>query len=300
MSLGVETVAAGAARAASRQVLPMPHVDGVEHRFLEIGGTHFHVAEAGEGPPLVLLHGWPQHWWSWREVLPPLAERYRVIAPDVRGLGWSDGSRGSYRWDSLAGDLVALLDRLGHERVRLVGHDWGLVTGYRACIIHPDRFERYVALAGIHLWQGAKLRPAAFWRPWHLWAIAALGGFALTRLNLAERALRAWRHVGAFTDDEAAVYLAPLRRPSSIEATVRFDRAVALYEVPRGIREYRSWRLRVPTLHLLGEYDPLTPFVPDNYRAYADDMTLETIPACGHFIPEEAPEKLLARLHRFL
>ncbi|HEY3190416.1 MAG TPA: alpha/beta fold hydrolase [Solirubrobacteraceae bacterium] len=280
--------------------LPMPHVDGVMHRFVDVAGARFHVAEAGDGPPLVLLHGWPQHWWSWRKVIPALAEHHRVICPDVRGLGWSGGSDGSYRWDALAGDVFALLDALGHERVCLVGHDWGLVTGYRACLARPERIERYVALAGVHLWQGGQPRPIAFWRPWHLWAIALLGGVALTRLNLGERALRAWRHVGEFTDDEAAIYLGALRRPASIEATVRFDREVTFYEVPRTIRDYRSWHLRVPTLHLLGEHDPLTPFVPHSYRPYADDMTLDAIAGSGHFIPEEAPDQLLERLAGFL
>src|SRR5437764_15398091 len=121
----------------------MPHVEGVEHRFLEIAGTTFHLAEAGDGPPLVLLHGWPQHWWCWREVIPHLAARYHVVCPDIRGLGWSGGSEGSFRWDDLAADLIAWLDELRLDRVRLVGFDWGCVIGYRACLMHPERFERF-------------------------------------------------------------------------------------------------------------------------------------------------------------
>jgi len=278
----------------------MPHVDGVEHRFVEARGTNFHVAEAGEGPPLLLLHGWPQHWWSWREVIGPLAERYRVLCPDFRGMGWSGGSEGSFRFDDLTQDLVALLDALGLDRVRLVGHDWGLLIGYRACVLHPERFESFVALAGVHLWQGYSTPPIGFVRPWHLWTIAALGAPGLTRLNLGERALRAWRHVGAFTEDEVAVYMSALRRPSSVEATVRFDRSFTFKELPRGLREFRSWRQRVRTLHLIGEQDPLTPHVPDSFRPYADDMSVEAVPDCGHFIPEEAPDRLLERLQKFL
>src|SRR3954452_23816815 len=71
--------------------LPMPSADGVEHRFIDIGGARMHVAEAGAGPPLVLLHGWPQHWFSSRHVLPTLEQHHRVICPDIRGLGWSEG-----------------------------------------------------------------------------------------------------------------------------------------------------------------------------------------------------------------
>lgn len=278
----------------------MPYVPGVKHRFLEIKGTTFHVAEAGDGPPLVLLHGWPQHWWSWREVISPLAETYRVICPDIRGLGWSGGWDGRYGHDDLAQDLIDVLDALGLERVRLVGHDWGLLAGYRACIMWPERFERYVALAGIHLWQGAQVRLIAIRRPWHVWAMAFIGGPALTRLNLADRVLRTWRHNGEFTEDECAIYLSAIRRPSSVRASIRFNRTFTFRDMARGMRKYKGWRMRVPTLHLLGANDPITPFVPDSYLEYADDMRLETIPECGHYIPEEAPDELLARLGPFL
>lgn len=280
--------------------LPLPAVPGVEHQFVEAAGTRLHIAEAGSGPPLVLLHGWPQHWWSWRKVICPLAEHYRVICPDIRGLGWSKGSEGSYSWDALATDLVSVLDALGLERVRLVGHDWGLIAGYRACLMHPERFDRFVALAGIHLWQGFATSPMHFVRPWHVWLLGTLGAPGMTRLGLAERALRDWRHHGAFTEDEMAVYLGPIRRPSTIAATVRFDRNVTFHEILRGLREFRGWHLHVPTLHLLGEQDPLTPDVPRNFGPYTDDMRMEVIPDCGHFIAEERPDELLQRLAAFL
>jgi pimeloyl-ACP methyl ester carboxylesterase len=281
--------------------LPMPHVDGVGHRFVQIhDGCRIHVAEAGDGPPLVLLHGWPQHWWSWREVIGPLADRYRVLCPDIRGCGWSSGADGSFRFDDLAADLFALLDALGGERVRLVGHDWGLFIGYRACLLRPELFERFVPLAGVHPWQGYDTPPAGFTRPWHIYVIATLGGAAVTRLGLGERALRCWRHAGAFTEDESAVYMGALRRPSSVAASVRFDRRFVFREIPGALRAFRSWRLHVPTMHLIGAHDPLTPCVPDSYRPYAEDMTVAAIADCGHFIPEEAPGELLERLNRFL
>ncbi|WP_433732646.1 alpha/beta fold hydrolase [Nocardia sp. CA-129566] len=75
-----------------------------------------HYAEAGTGEPLILLHGWPQHWWEWRQVIAPLARRYRVICPDIRGLGWSEGSGGGYTFERLARDLVELMDQLGVRR----------------------------------------------------------------------------------------------------------------------------------------------------------------------------------------
>jgi pimeloyl-ACP methyl ester carboxylesterase len=280
--------------------LPIPAVEGVEHRFVHARGTTFHVAEAGDGPPLVLLHGWPQHWWSWRHVIAPLAERHRVICPDIRGMGWSGGSHGRYGWDDLSDDLLGLLDALGLDRVRLVGHDWGLLAGYRTAIRRPERLERFVALAGIHPWQ----EPETTWRSWtaplHIWTIALVGRPGVTRLGFGEWALRTWRRRGTFTEDEKAIYMGPLRRESSVDATARFDRNVVTFELPRGLREYRRWRNRVPTLHINGADDPLTPEHPRGFEPYADDMRLDVIPGCGHFIAEEAPGELVDRLGDFL
>src|SRR4051812_6314308 len=104
--------------------LPMPEVPGVEHHWVDVRGLRVHYAEAGEGEPVLLMHGWPQHWWSWRELIGPLSERYRVICPDTRGMGWTSAPRHGYGARDLADDLHALLDVLGLDGVRLAGHDW--------------------------------------------------------------------------------------------------------------------------------------------------------------------------------
>lgn len=293
---------AAAAGSASPTALPFPQVEGVEieHRFVEARGARFHVAEAGEGPPLVLQHGWPEHWWTWRYVIPHLAERFRVICPDLRGLGWSSGAEGSYRWDELAGDLFAIMDALGHERFRLVSHDWGGISGFRACIMRPERVERFVPLAVVHPWMAMSLRPLAIVPRRHLPIVAIAGRVGLTRLNQADRCLRDWRYRGAFTADETAVYMGALRRPASVRATVKFYRSFTGYEIPRALRQARQWRLHVPTLHIVGGHDPLLPRVPDTYRPHTDDMRVEHMADVGHFISEEAPQELLDRIDGFL
>src|SRR3954465_13272432 len=126
--------------------VPMPEVAGVPHRFVEVNGVRIHVAEAGEGPPLLLLHGWPQHWWCWRHLIPALAQTHRVLAPDLRGWGWSAAPVGSYEKLTFADDVVGLLDAEGLESVRVVGHDWGGFTAFLLGIEHPDRLERIVNL----------------------------------------------------------------------------------------------------------------------------------------------------------
>jgi pimeloyl-ACP methyl ester carboxylesterase len=272
----------------------------VEHHFSEVHGTRLHYVERGEGDPVVLLHGWPQHWWSWRDVIEPLSERYRVICPDIRGLGWSEGSAAGYRFRDLAFDLLGLLDELGIDRTRLVGHDWGTAAGYSACLGRPDRIVKYVATAGVTPWS-ADGAPAALWvRPWHAYLLAVLGDPATARLRIPEHALHAWRHVGRFSPAEEQAYLGPLRRPAAVRATTRFYRTVFFRELPYYVRNYKRMRLRVPTLHLNGEHDPLTIGVPDRYRLYTDDMRLELVPDCGHFIAEERPAELLDRAMDFL
>ena len=108
----------------------LPDVAGVTHRWVDVAGLSVHVAEAGAGPPLLLLHAWPQHWFCWRRVVPLLSDRYRLIMPDLRGHGWSGAPRRGYEKEQLATDLLTLLDTLELDKVGLVGHDWGGWTGF--------------------------------------------------------------------------------------------------------------------------------------------------------------------------
>src|SRR5207247_978571 len=195
-------------------------------------------------------------------------------------------------------DVLGLADALELERFVLVGHDWGAALGYRAALYWPERVEKFVPLAGVTPWSADGAPPRLWLRPWHLPAYAYLGGNVHSRL--APRVLRTWRRQGAFTHEEAQTYLDRMGRPAAVNATVRFDRNIVFYEIPRAVRRYRDWRLRVPTLHLNGERDPLTEGVPHTYRRYTDEMRLEDLPGSGHFMAEEAPQELLDRLTDFL
>jgi len=106
-------------------------VAGVSHHAVFLKGFTAHVAHAGKGEPVILLHGWPQHWWAWRHLIGPLAADGRsLICPDLRGFGWSSTPAAGYSADQFAADLLKLLDVLELERVDLVAHDWGAVTGF--------------------------------------------------------------------------------------------------------------------------------------------------------------------------
>jgi pimeloyl-ACP methyl ester carboxylesterase len=124
----------------------LPQLEGVDHHFVELPGLRMHVAEAGSGVPVLLLHGFPQHWWEWRKVIPGLAEQFQVIYPDLRGAGWSAALRRGYTRDQLLADVVALLDTLGLDSVHLLTHDYGALVGYQLCLRHPERVRRHLSL----------------------------------------------------------------------------------------------------------------------------------------------------------
>ena len=148
----------------------------VTHRSVRARGLDFHLAEAGEGDDVVLcLHGWPQHWYEWRHLMPALADRHRVLALDLRGFGWSDAPRDGYEKEELATDVLAVLDALGLERVKLVGHDWGAWIGFLLCLREPRRFERYLALNILPPWTSARAMAPHLWRFWYQWVILSPG-----------------------------------------------------------------------------------------------------------------------------
>ena len=153
---------------------PFPEVAGVDvqHEFVEARGLRFHVAFAGpaDAPPLLLLHGWPQHWFVWRKVLPELVAEYRCVMPDMRGFGWSDAPPTGYERENLADDVLAILDELGLGEVEAIGHDWGGWVAYLLALRQPTRVKRLVTLNITPPWAGGEpdLKGAlGLWRLWY-------------------------------------------------------------------------------------------------------------------------------------
>jgi pimeloyl-ACP methyl ester carboxylesterase len=282
----------------------MPELAGVEHHYATVGGVRLHYAEAGSGSERVVLqHGWPQHWWMWRELIGPLAERFRVIVPDLRGHGWSDKPAGDYRKDALMRDLLGLLDTLGLERVRYVGHDWGGYVGMLAALRHPERIERFVCLSIPHPWQQQRSPIELASSAWYQLVLAApvLGKLAIGRLGFPRLVLTKGRVKGAYTDEELETYLSVLRSPDAVEASMRMYRHFLLHElVPAVSGGFKEERLAVPTRWIVGAEDRVSGNADDGYRDHADDMTLEKVPGAGHFLPEEEPQLVRERVLEFL
>ena len=270
-------------------------------------GLDFHLAEAGSGDDVVLcLHGWPQHWYEWRRLLPSLAESgHRVLALDLRGFGWSDAPRRGYEKEEMATDVLAVLDALGLERVKLVGHDWGGWIGFLLCLREPQRFERFLALNIVPPWIGLRATIGHAWRFWYQQLILAPGiGYRLHRRgDFVKRVLVGGSKVKDVWDEETlSVFADQLTEPARARAAVQVYRVFNWREalpIVRG-RYAKQW-LTVPTRLVFGVDDfVLRPQMLAGYQRHAEAMEVVLVPGCGHFIADERPELVAAHAGEFL
>jgi pimeloyl-ACP methyl ester carboxylesterase len=284
----------------------LPDVPGVRHRLVDVGGVRIHVAEAGEGDPVVLQHGWPQHWYTWRHVIPELARTRRVIAPDLRGFGWSEAPPGHYEKETLAADLVGVLDALGLEQVDLIAHDWGGFAGFLACLKEPERFRRFLAMAIPHPWIQPDpigvLKRLPFISYQFVVATPLLGELVLMASPAPIELLINGGSGGRIEPEAVRSYAKRLQRRGSARATSALYRTFLVRELPAIIQgRYADQRMTVPTRLLIGGEDPVVTLEATvGYEDHADDMEVRELAGVGHFIPEEAPAEMLEVVRSFL
>jgi pimeloyl-ACP methyl ester carboxylesterase len=275
-----------------------PHVPGVEHRFVEAAGLRMHVAEAGEGEPVLALHGWPQHWYLWRAVIPRLAPYARIICPDLRGFGWTAAPGGGYDRETMARDVLALMDSLRLERVRVIGHDWGAWIGFLLCLHHPERVERFVGCNILPPWPARDPRaPLEVWRLTYQMAISLplVGGRVgqrLARLGLESTRALSPAEVDAFVNRLGG---------ERARATQLLYRTFLLREAVPVLRgRYRAGDLSVPTLVLFGDREQVIPVRTVRAAlAQTDAAELELVPGASHFVVDERPELVAERALEF-
>ncbi|MFF2615819.1 alpha/beta fold hydrolase [Kitasatospora sp. NPDC058046] len=285
--------------------LPAGFAQTFTSRYVDTGHLRLHAVTGGEGPPLLLLAGWPQTWYAWRLLMPALARDFQVVAVDPRGVGLSDKPLDGYDTGTLARDLVALMDALGHHRFAMVGHDVGMWTGYALAADHPDRLERLaVAEAAI---PGLSPTPPLFGsqeandRLWH---------FAFNRLAGVNEQLVAGREhlyfghqfatkaAKALPDHAVRHYVDILAAdPQALRCSFEFYRALDTTIAQN--RQRAARRLSLPVLAIGGAAN-LGASVGATMRLAADDVETLVLPDCGHYPAEEAPEAMLSALTTFL
>jgi pimeloyl-ACP methyl ester carboxylesterase len=278
-------------------------VDGTTERLIQAGELRVNLLEAGQGEPVLLLHGWPQHNRMWLPLMERLAPRYRLLAPDLRGFGSTEAPDHGYDGETFARDQIALLDALGIERTRVIGHDWGGWTAMLLGIDHPERVERMIVIDAPHPWPRQRLSNLTeVWRSWYAGALAApaLGPWLLQRTGFVKGILRRAAPPGTFTPAELDSYADSYRAPErarAINALYRYYHRT----VVDGLRgRWRDRRLTAPALLIFGAGDLyVTAKLVDGYQPFADEMRAEIVPAAGHFLVDERPELIAERAIEF-
>ncbi|MEU3958228.1 alpha/beta hydrolase [Streptomyces buecherae] len=298
-------VPTGPGSAAGAPRLPAGFTETFTSRYVQAGEVRLHAVVGGEGPPLLLLAGWPQTWYAWRLLMPALAADFQVVAVDARGVGLSDKPVGGYDTGTLARDLVALMAELGHARFAVVGHDIGMWTGYALAADHPERVARLAvaeaAIPGLSpsppLLGGAEAND----RLWH---------FAFNRLaGVNEELVRGREHLyfghqfatkatRPLPDHAVQHYVDVLAAdPEALRCSFACYRALDATIAQNHERATRE--LDLPVL-AIGGADNLGAAVGATMRPVADDLRCLVLPECGHYPAEEAPEAMLSALADFL
>jgi len=279
-----------------------PQIPGFDLDDVPLAAGRLRVAAGGTGPPVLLLHGFPQTHIAWRAVAPILAERFHVVCPDLPGYGASTPAS-NYAKRATAATTVALMHEFGHERFAVVGHDRGALVAFRAALDHPDAVQRVAVLdviPTIDMWAALQGQGGVF--AFHLYLLAHPA-------DLPERMIAAdpdtffshfldtWtRRPGAIPADVRAAYLAACRTPEAIHAICEDYRAGATVDVEHETADRRAGR-RITAPALAMWQDPgglVLPFDPEEvWSSWAPDLLTRVLPG-GHFLPEDCPEEVAA------
>ena len=275
-------------------------------RTLSANGIAHHVRIAGEGPALVLLHGWPQTSYCWRKLVPQLSRTHTVIAPDLRGFGDTEKPQGGYSKRNVAKDIRGILEALGHRRAVVAGHDVGAQVAYRIALDHPDLVEGLVILNGRYPALGTSLMytPQQVPERWYYFfhkipglpermvagAVEAYYGYILDH----------WSHPDFhFSEEDLAEYVAAFSKPGAPAGGFNHYRADA-EDLPHWTAD-RDRTIDAPALVLWGREDPVNTYAySDGLHRVLTDMRFRFIEHCGHFPQEEKPEETAAEIRAFL
>lgn len=282
-----------------------------KHGEAVVNGVRLHYVEAGSGPLLLLLHGFPEFWYSWRRQIPALAAAgYRVVAPDMRGYNLSEKPPGvkSYRIEALTDDVTALIRHFRVERATVVGHDWGGVVAWNVPGRAPALVERLIVLNAPH--------PAAFvralrgstqlLRSWYVYAfqLPLLPELSLSAFKFAalDRLMRTDPvHRDAFTEEDIRRYKRALGQPGALTAAINYYRAAVRRNPTELLRD--PGRIEQPVLLIWGEQDrALGVQLTEGLEQWAPNIRVERIPDASHWVQNDAParvnELMLGFLHQ--
>jgi pimeloyl-ACP methyl ester carboxylesterase len=286
----------------------------VKHDYAQVGDVRLHYAECGSGDQLVLLlHGFPECWYSWRHQLPVLGERYHVVAPDMRGYNLSDKPARveDYQINYLVDDVLGLIKYFGKDQASIVAHDWGAGVAWALAQRHPEAVSKLAALQVPMpaAWR-ANMTFAQLRKSWYMFF------FQLPRLpelwmrandfrKVAEMYRTTAVRAETFSDQDIAIYKEALKQPGALTASLNYYRANVFRSLKRGGVETpkdNNGRIRVPTLFSYGEHDMavLPSTVRDLGRFIAAPYRELRLPDSGHWVQNEAVAEVNKALLEFL
>ncbi len=297
----------GAGSVSGAPNLPAGFTDTFTSRYIQTGQLRQHAVIGGGGPPLLLVHGWPQTWYAWRMLMPALAPDFRVIAVDQRGIGLTDKPQDGYDTGTIARDLVALMDALGHQRFAMYGTDTGMPIAYALAADHPDRLDRLVVseapLPGVSPSPPLFLPPQLNARLWHL-TFNQLPGEVNEQLVRGREDVffgaefAASAGTNKLPDDTVRYYIDTLAAgPDALRGSFELYRAFPAIIAQNEQRKTR--RLTLPVL-AIGGAESSGEGPGNTMKLVADDVQAVVLANCGHWVAEQAPEELLAALTAFL
>lgn len=295
----------------------------ITHGFTSVNGIRLHYAESGQGDLVILLHGFPEFWYSWRHQLTALGAHHHVVAPDLRGYNLSDKPARveDYQIDVMVDDVIGLIDHFGASKASVVAHDWGAGIAWAIAQKHPERLSRLAIM---------QVPPAAAWRAnmslrqllrsWYmfLFLLPRVPEWVISRNNFAaldDVFKKKIARAGSFSDADIELYKQALHQPGALTAAVNYYRANVfrlMGRKPKG-KEFENQtssvtagekdnRIRVPTLFIFAEQDKA--ILPQTVKGMANFINAPyrelRIPDCGHWVQNEAPEEVNAALSEFL
>ena len=279
--------------------------DLVQHRYADLGDVRLHYVEAGEGPLVVLLHGFPQFWYMWRFQVTALVEAgFRVVVPDMRGYNLSERPPrvSDYRVEQLARDVERLIRACGEESAAVVGHDWGAISAWFTAMLYPERVTKLAILNVPHparfmrgLWTLKQLR-----KSWYVFALQIPGPpgrhieqkiFARFLLDIRRDPSRP----GTFTEEDVERYKEAMARPGALAAACNYYRALFRRNPARARALIK--KIEAPTLVIWGERDRyLSAELAQPDPSWVPNLRVERLPGASHWVAEDRPDEVNALL----
>ncbi|MGE5334320.1 MAG: alpha/beta fold hydrolase [Nitrososphaerota archaeon] len=286
-----------------REALPVP--DGCDEGYVVTNGVRLHYVAAGSGPLAILLHGFPECWYSWRYQLPALAAIRRVVALDLRGYNLSDKPARGYDLATLTSDVRGVIEALGERRADIVGHDWGGVIAWTFAMREPDYLRTLAVLNAPH--------PATLTREWRhpgqfrrsayvgFFQLRGIAEDTISRDNFSylRRTFRAADRGRAWlTDDDIQRFVDAIAQPGALTAALSYYRQL----LRRGAEALSPARvIQAPALLLWGELDPyLGPWMADGLEPWAPALRVRRFSTAGHWLNQQMPERVNTELLAFL